>query len=53
LILDLFELHMSPDQMKVFVKKLMPPLLKKILNVEIIMNQQNKPSKKDFAMTYF
>jgi hypothetical protein len=28
-------------------------LCKKILNIEIIINQQNKPTKKDFEMTYF
>lgn len=39
LILDLFEMHMSPDQLKVFVQKLMQALSKKILNVEILINQ--------------
>jgi hypothetical protein len=53
LILDLFEIHLSPDQLKVFVRKLMPSLCKKILNVEIVLNQQNRPAKKDFDMTYF
>jgi hypothetical protein len=28
-------------------------LSKKILNTEIIMNNNNRPSKKDYDMTYF
>ena len=31
----------------------MAPLCKKIMNVEAILNQQNRPAKKDFDMTYF
>jgi hypothetical protein len=53
LLFDLFELTLSSEQMKVFVEKLFTALSKKILNQEILTNQQNKPSKKDFDMIYF
>lgn len=53
LIFDLIEMHLSPEQLKMFINKLMPPLMKKIMNVEIVINQQNKPSKKDHDMNYF
>lgn len=53
LIFDLFEMNLSSDQLKVFISKLMTCLCKKIINVEIIINNQNKPTKKEFEMTYF
>ena len=53
LIFDLFILHLSPDQLKQFIQKLMRHLTKKILNTEILSNMQGKPYKKDFDMTYF
>ena len=53
LLFDLLELTLSSDQMKVFTEKLFTVLAKKILNQEVLTNQQNKPSKKDFDMIYF
>lgn len=53
LILDLFEMHLSTDQLKVFVQKFMKHSTKKILNSEILVNQGGRPTKKDFDMTYF
>ena len=53
LIFDLFVIHLSPDQLKVFIAKLMRLLSKKILNTEVIVNNHNRPSKKDFDMNYF
>lgn len=53
LIFDLFSLHMSSEQLKVFVSKLMRFLSRKILNTEIIVNNNNRPSKKDHNMTDF
>ena len=53
LIFDLFVIHLSPDQLKVFIAKLMRLLSKKILNTEVIANNHNRPSKKDFDMNYF
>ena len=53
LILDLFEMHLSVDQLKVFICKFMKHITKKILNIEILINQGGKPTKKDFDMTYF
>ena len=35
------------------MSKLMVPLTKTIINVEIVINQQGKPTKKDHDMTYF
>lgn len=53
LILDLLEAHLAKEQMEIFVAQLMKPLVKKILNVEIVVAVQGKPAKKDFDMTYF
>ena len=53
LILDLFEMHLSSDQLKVFVVKFMKHTTKKILNSEILSNQGGRPTKKDFDMTHF
>lgn len=38
LIFDLLEIHLSLDQLKTLMTKLMTPLTKKILNVEILIN---------------
>lgn len=38
LIFDLLEMHLSHDQLKVFIQKLVGALTKKILNVEILIN---------------
>ena len=53
LIFDLLELHLSPDQLKVFIQNFMRYLTKKMLNIDMLMNQNGKPTKKDFDMTYF
>lgn len=53
LILDLFEMHLSVDQLKVFIQKFMKHITKKILNLDILINQSGKPSKKEFDMTHF
>ena len=53
LIFDLFSMHLSTEQLKVFISKLMRYLSKRILNTEIIVNNNNRPSKKDYDMTYF
>jgi len=53
LIFDLLELHLSPDQLKVFIQMFMRYLTKKMLNIDMLMNQNGKPTKKDFDMTYF
>lgn len=53
LIFDLFEMHLSIDQLKVFIQKLIKYITKKIVNNEILINNSNKPTKKEFDMTYF
>lgn len=53
LIFDLLEMSLNPDQLKTFISKLMNCLVKKIINVEIVIVAQNKPTKKEFEMTYF
>ena len=37
LILDLFEIHLSPEQMKVFIAKFVKYISKKILNINILI----------------
>jgi hypothetical protein len=53
LILDLLEMHLSSDQLKVFVQKFLKHLTRKIINNEILINNSNRPTKKEFDMTYF
>lgn len=43
LIFDLLSMHLSTEQLKVFIAKLMKYLCKRILNTEIIINNNNKP----------
>ena len=53
LIMDLLEMHLSPDQLKVFTTRIIKHTVKKILNTEILSMQGGRPSKKDFDMNYF
>jgi len=53
LILDLLVMHLSPDQLRVFVQKFIKHLTRKIINNEILINNSNRPTKKEFDMTYF
>lgn len=46
LIFDLFILHLSPEQLKVFVAKLMKCLTKKILNTPLLVGAGSKKPNK-------
>ena len=54
LIFDLIEITLNSDQIKIFIRKLLGPLCKKIMAIELLGNSSNrKPVKKDFDMIYF
>lgn len=53
LILDLLEMHLSSDQLKVFSQRIIKHTVKQVLNTEILIHQSGRPSKKDFNMNYF
>ncbi len=43
LILDLVDIHLAPDQMKVFISKLMKATVRKISNLMIVNIKEGKP----------